>query len=127
VTAYLLDSQVVVWSAISPERLRAEVVNVLEGSATDLFVSAVTIAELHIKMALGKLALPGSPIELCELLGATELPLLWHHAARLASLPTHHRDPFDRLLICQALAEDLTFVSSDSQVAQYGELQLLRA
>ena len=105
-TAYLLDSQVVVWSAISPERLRAEVTDLLQDSTTQLFVSAVTIAELHIKMALGKLSLPGSPIELCDLLGATELPLLWHHAAGLATLPAHHRDPFDRLLICQALAED---------------------
>ena len=123
---YLLDSQILVWSAGLTDRLAPAVVDVVQSGGTNrLFVSSVTIAELSIKVALGKLRLPGTPVELCALLGATELAFTWDHAARLASLPMLHRDPFDRLLIAQALAEDLTLVTSDAAIAD--ALGVLRA
>jgi PIN domain nuclease of toxin-antitoxin system len=55
------------------------------------------------------------------------LAITWDHAARLASLPMLHRDPFDRILIAQAMAEDLTLITSDAAIAQYPHVEILRA
>lgn len=124
---FLLDSHIVAWSALTPERIGRLTRETLADQTSRRFVSSVTIAELSIKVSLGKLKLPGTPVELCALLGATELALTWDHAARLASLPMLHRDPFDRLLIAQALAEDLILVTSDAAIAQYPDVDVLRA
>jgi PIN domain nuclease of toxin-antitoxin system len=107
--------------------MSAAVCDLLADEETELLVSAVSIAELEIKIAIGKLTLPGTPVEACALLDAKSLDLTWEHAERLAKLPLIHRDPFDRLLICQALVEDLTFVTSDDNIALYPDLRVLRA
>lgn len=123
-SGFLLDTQIVAWSALTPERIKTAAHDVLTSGAP-LFVSSASIAEMSIKLSIGKLKLPGTPIELCALLGAKELPISWDHAQRLTSLPMLHRDPFDRLLIAQAMAENLTLITSDAQIKQYPDVELM--
>ena len=124
-SGYLLDSHLVIWSAGILERLTEQVRGVLQDTASELFVSSVTIAELNIKISLGKLTLPSTPVELARELGARPLALTWEHARQLSLLLTLHRDPFDRLLIAQAMVEKLTLITADSRILQYPDVELL--
>lgn len=131
---FLVDSHVLMWLAQDPPRLSARVVGVLEESETPLFVSTAGIAELCIKAGLGKLQLPWAgedPVlgfeDLLANLEIDPLPVTLAHAARLRDLPLHHRDPFDRLMIAQAMVEGLTFVTHDRAVASYDGLAVLWA
>jgi PIN domain nuclease of toxin-antitoxin system len=124
VAGFLLDAQIVAWSALSPERIKSAAQDILTSSAP-LLVSSASIAELSIKLSIGKLKLPGTPVELCALLGAKELPVSWDHAQSLTLLPMLHRDPFDRLLIAQAMAEGLTLITSDAAIMQYPDVELM--
>lgn len=122
---HLLDSHVLVWAASEPERLGAAAHRVLRDPSAELHVSSVTIAELEIKIALGKLSLPASPTTMSQRLFAQPLALTWDHASRLRDLPTIHSDPFDRLLIVQAEAEDLALVTADRNIARYPKVRVL--
>ncbi|GBE64148.1 hypothetical protein MFM001_06100 [Mycobacterium sp. MFM001] len=84
----------------------------------ELFVSAVTVAEVAIKASLGKLKAPGLHEALHEA-GIYELPFTATHAETLGELPWHHRDPFDRMLIAQAIAERLDLVTTDTRLQAY--------
>jgi PIN domain nuclease of toxin-antitoxin system len=123
---FLLDTQIVIWSAIDPSKFNVAVSTILGRPESELLVSSVTIAEMEVKIALGKLSLPGSPTELCKQLGATELVLNWKHASGLSALPPIHKDPFDRLLIAQAIAEGLPFITSDGHILQYPNVKLVQ-
>jgi PIN domain nuclease of toxin-antitoxin system len=90
----------------------------------ELWISPVCAWEIAIKIAIGKIRL-SDPLELFMSDGmrkakAIELPIRTAHAVRVASLPLHHRDPFDRLLLAQAQVESLTIVTTDRQLAAYG-------
>ena len=119
----LLDTNVLIWVLLQDPRLRQDVVAMM--AAADLrYASAASVWEIAIKVGLGKLDLPRNvatwlPRELYES-GMTPLPITADHAARVEALPLHHRDPFDRLLIAQALAENLTLVTADARFAAYG-------
>lgn len=120
----LLDTHVVIWSATEPDRLNAEARAALEDGANEALVSIVTAWEIAIKQSLGKLELAG-PAEqwLPDVLRRTgfEVAELGLAAAlRVRGLPWHHRDPFDRLLVAQALEEGYTLVSRDRSLADYG-------
>lgn len=119
----LLDSQVWLWSLVSPERLSSRVATLLADTGTDLYLSAASCWEIAIKYQLGKLPLPEEPEAFIgpRLLrdGIRDLPVSVQHASRVSRLPLIHRDPFDRLLISQTQIEDLTLVSSDPVFAQY--------
>ena len=94
--------------------------------ASEVHVSAASIWEIAIKAGLGKIqADPKRVAEAIEQSGFSELPITAQHAAGVQQLPDHHRDPFDRLLVAQALAEPLRLVSSDSQLAKYTDLVIL--
>lgn len=113
------------WAALVPDRLGIKVANILKEPGSVVFVSSVSIAEMSIKTAHGKMGLPEAPIELCRELGARPLALTWEHAQQLSSLPTMHRDPFDRLLIAQAMVEDLTLITADARILPYPNVQQL--
>lgn len=92
---------------------------------TDVFFSAVSIAEIAIKASLGRADFPFQVEEVARAARDTdflELPLDVRHAIRLATLTWHHRDPFDRLLIAQAIEEGLRFVTADRMLAAYSDL-----
>jgi len=115
----LLDTHVLLWANEAPERLSAEAVAALEDPANDLLVSSVSVAEIEIKRRLGKLAMEHSCDTLRSRLGATWLDLTATHAMKLRTLPSLHADPFDRLLIAQALTEECTLVTADEKVLAY--------
>jgi PIN domain nuclease of toxin-antitoxin system len=115
----LLDSNIVVWLDQKPERLPASVVRRLE-SAPQVFLSAVTAWELGIKQSLGGLTLLRPVSDLIQALGMTELPVTIRHGEAVRDLPLHHRDPFDRLLVAQAMVEGLILVTSDKKLTEYG-------
>ena len=115
----LLDTHVLLWANEAPERLSAEAVAALEDPANDLLVSSVSVAEIEIKRRLGKLAMEHSCDTLRSWLGATWLDLTAAHAMGLRALPDLHADPFDRLLIAQAMTEGCTLVTADDKVLVY--------
>jgi len=119
----LLDTQVWLWTNVSPERLGADARTRLQDRDNELLLSAASSWEMAIKYRLGKLPLPCPPHEfiLPRLArdGIVPLPIEHRHVVEVASLPNHHRDPFDRLLICQARCEDLTLFTADRALLEY--------
>jgi PIN domain nuclease of toxin-antitoxin system len=122
--ALLLDSNIVVWLDQKPERIPSAVLLRIE-SAPAVFLSAVTAWELAIKQALGSLTLLRPVSSLIHTHQMTELPVTIRHGEAVGNLPLHHRDPFDRLLVAQALMEGLVLVTSDKKLADYGVPVLL--
>jgi PIN domain nuclease of toxin-antitoxin system len=116
----LLDTRLFLWAVLgSPKLKRAGRKTIEEASA--VFVSAASIWEIAIKSALGKLDVdPAVLASEIEAAGFIELPVSARHAARAAELPRLHGDPFDRLLIAQALSEPLILLTSDTTLTRYG-------
>jgi PIN domain nuclease of toxin-antitoxin system len=116
----LLDSHILYWSMFEPGRLSARsLAMVADRNNFDCIVSSVTIAELHIKKRLDKLHLPSEFDEEVQALGFDFLDFRPKHARWLSEMPLHHRDPFDRMLIAQAIEEKLTILSADSKFHAY--------
>jgi PIN domain nuclease of toxin-antitoxin system len=116
----LLDTHVVLWRLDDPALVTENARDSISDLANDVFVSAVVAWEIAIKRGLGKLSAPPdlqSAIVACQF---SALSINVAHALATESLPPHHRDPFDRLLVAQALLEDLTIVSRDPIIARYG-------
>lgn len=126
----LLDTQVWLWMWGEPERIRNEARTVIEDPATLLHVSAVSAWEIAAKHAVGRLRLPATAAEWLadprHRRDITETPITFAHAIRAGTLPAHHRDPFDRMLVSQAQIESLVLVSADPKLAAY-DVETLRA
>ena len=116
----LIDTHVALWMYSSPERLGPSTRTALVGRGNFVYVSAVSVWEVEIKRAIGKLVAPSGFAELCRSRGFDELPITFEHAEAAGQLPAHHHDPFDRMLIGQAVVEDLRVVTADSVFASYG-------
>ena len=112
----LLDTHVVLWLLQEPERLGQRAVAALRAESVNL-VSVVTFIEVGIKVATGKLVKPDGFDTSTP--GERLLPITPVHGLALEQLPRHHRDPWDRLLIVQAMAEDLTIVTADPEFTKY--------
>jgi PIN domain nuclease of toxin-antitoxin system len=121
----LLDTHVFLWALAGSPRLKSAARARIE-AADEVFVSAASIWEVAIKVRLGKLTadLDALVAAMAES-GFSELPVRAVHAARVASLPALHEDPFDRLLVAQALCEPLHLLTADGAVAQYSDLVVL--
>lgn len=117
--ALLLDSNVLVWLDQNQERIPSQVMLQIE-STQRVFLSAVTAWELSIKQALGGLTLLRPVSDFIQSHGLTELPVSIRHGEAIRSLPLHHRDPFDRLLVAQAMVEGLVLVTGDRRLLSYG-------
>lgn len=115
----LLDTHVLIWILGSDPRLRAETRAAIEDIEHDIVVSAVSAWEIEIKRALGKLDAPRDLGE--QLAGArfVQLAISVEHAIAAGSLPLHHRDLFDRMLVAQAQLEGLTIVTRDPRFEPY--------
>jgi PIN domain nuclease of toxin-antitoxin system len=119
VTGLLLDTQILLWALSGHRRLSREARRLID--ERDVFVSAASIWEIAIKASMGKLdADPAAVRDAIDPSGFDELPVTGTHAARVAMLPPHHRDPFDRLLIAQSEAEGLVFLTTDTHLVPYG-------
>jgi PIN domain nuclease of toxin-antitoxin system len=114
----LLDTQVVLWWRADVERIAPPVREAI-ASADVVFVSVASAWEIAIKQALGKVRLPESFATGVDRSGFARLTITFEHAAAAARLPRHHADPFDRMLIAQAVAEGLRLVSADPAIAKY--------
>jgi PIN domain nuclease of toxin-antitoxin system len=125
-SAFLLDTQIVLWASAQPERLNGKVMELLGDSTHEVVVSAVSIAEMVIKQAIGKLSLPVTAMKVCLDLGVDVLPLSAADCQRLATIPLLHKDPFDRLLIAQCAERKLTMITADRHIWKYSDISLVR-
>ena len=119
----LLDTHLVLWSALDPGRLSAKARRILQSRESPLAFSLVTLWEVAIKTSLGRPDFMVDPRRLHDGLltaGFQEIQILAGHLVRVASLPWVHRDPFDRLLVAQAMDERITLLTVDSTLAGYG-------
>lgn len=120
---YLLDTHVWLWMQAEPDRLSADARHLLQDTANELFLSAASAWEIAIKHRIGKLALPEAPSsyvpDRLRRSGTTPLPVEHAHALYTGTLPDHHQDPFDRLLIAQAQLLDLPIVTVDPKLTAY--------
>jgi len=121
---YLLDTQIFLWLILTPEKISNRAAQILSATRADLKLSMASIWEIAIKKGLGKLTFP-EPLEetLRYQLAVNRielLPIEFLHALQVRALPLHHKDPFDRLIIAQALSEHLPIVSSDANFDRYG-------
>ena len=126
----LLDTHVWLWLIGEDERLNELTRAALSDPGNDIFLSAAAVWELAIKHAAGKLKFTGSPAVQVPIhikrSGVLPLPITAGHGLAAAALPMHHRDPFDRMMIAQALAEELTLSTADDRLSAY-EVPLLMA
>lgn len=122
----LLDTHIAIWSLTDPDMLSLRVRDLLADADNDVFVSAASVWEIAIKHALGK-RVGAPPFGAQEAIGHFRdvgydfVAVSPEHAAAVETLPMHHADPFDRLLIAQALSEPMRLVTSDPMVARYSE------
>jgi PIN domain nuclease of toxin-antitoxin system len=120
----LVDTQAWLWMLSEPDRLSRRARRLVQRSDSELFLSAASAWEIAIKWGLGKLTLPGDPAEYVpsrmERSGVIPLPIKHAHVVQVARLPSHHRDPFDRVLVAQASLEEMTLLTGDRQLEPYG-------
>ena len=115
----LLDTHVFLWWREASGRIEGEATRAITG-ADAVFLSAASAWEVAIKVALSKLRIPGPLEPAVEESRFEKLPITFAHASVVTSLSPHHRDPFDRMLVAQALAEQLTIVTHDRRFEPYG-------
>jgi PIN domain nuclease of toxin-antitoxin system len=116
----LLDTHVVLWWLDDSPVLSVRARDAIAAETNIVYVSAATLWEIVIKRALGKLELPNDWTEVLAAEQFQRLSVSWDHALEVGRLPNLHRDPFDRILVAQALVEGLTFVTGDALLDGYG-------
>jgi PIN domain nuclease of toxin-antitoxin system len=125
----LLDTHLLLWAASAPEKLSQAAKTLIAAPENALFFSSVSLWEIVIKNGLGRADFQVDARLLRRGLlthGYDELAVTSEHAVAVASLPLHHKDPFDRMLIAQTHVEGLTLLTADNAVAQYqGQIQLV--
>ncbi len=119
----LIDSNVLLWSFSDRKRLTPKVLQLIEDDTNDLIVSQASIWEIAIKVAKGTLMIPGSSVrsllDQIEMTGMSILSIENSHILRMEKLPFHHRDPFDRIIVAQAIEEGLPILASDEDIPLY--------
>ena len=120
---YLLDTVVWLWSVGETERIGRDGLDVLANGRSEVYLSAASVWEIAIKAKLGKYKLPEAPGSYVRSRMAAQhilpLPITHNHTLAVYDLSLHHQDPFDRLLIAQALAEDMVILTSDRIFGRY--------
>lgn len=115
----MLDTHTLLWWLENPERLTTEAQEAISSFQNEVLVSAVVIWEIAIKESLGKLEVSPEFQKTVSECGFVELPISFQHARQVRLLPAHHRDPFDRMLIAQAIVEDAFLVTRDVHAKFY--------
>ena len=120
---YLLDTGVLIHNLITQSKLNRQALELLANNSSELYLSAATSWEITIKAGTGKLILPEPPSEFViraiQLMSLQSLDITHSHVAAVEKLPNYHRDPFDRMLVAQALAENLVFLTADHNLEKY--------
>jgi PIN domain nuclease of toxin-antitoxin system len=119
----LVDTHCWLWMVGEPDRLSDAARDLLRDTGNELLLSAATAWEIAIKYAIGRLELPGDPVDVVSewmvRSGVTPLPVLHSHALQVANLPPHHPDPFDRLLVAQAQLAGTPILTADAAFEGY--------
>lgn len=115
----LLDTNAVIWSMVRPERIPSIAIDAIEDKANDVFVSVVSAWEIEIKAAKGRLELPSPLKDALAAQSFEPLTVAMRHVHAVESLPRHHFDPFDRMIIAQAHLDGMTVITSDSEIRRY--------
>ncbi len=126
----LIDTHILLWALISPQKLTVSQKKILEDGKNEIYVSAISLWEISLKHSLGKLELENVTIKnILKAITDTGFELLDLRSVEAISfheLPKlHNKDPFDRMLICQAIYNDFTFMSQDSKLEDYKKLGLI--
>ena len=115
----LLDTHIVLWWLDDSPDLPTPARQAIIDTTNVCFASTATLWEIEIKRALGKLSIPDSYNDLLARQGFRELPISSAHTSALRALPPIHRDPFDRMLVAQAVSDDLIIVTTDEAIRRY--------
>lgn len=118
----LLDTCIVIWALEDNKTKLGKFVKIIEDPENEIVISVVSYLEIVIKVSLGKLKIPDNWIDLIEETGFDWLYLEPKHIQKLENLPLIHNDPFDRLLISQAQAEQMKLLTADEKILQYGKI-----
>ncbi|UFP93036.1 type II toxin-antitoxin system VapC family toxin [Gloeobacter morelensis] len=120
---YLLDTCAFLWVVNGDSQLPEKCKTIFEDGDNDFYLSIVSIWEISIKTSIGKLELPKSPeIWIPEQIKENEIEVLTisvEHATRIFQLEHHHRDPFDRMIVCQSIVENMPILTPDLAIAEY--------
>ncbi|ACC84368.1 type II toxin-antitoxin system VapC family toxin [Nostoc punctiforme] len=117
--SFLLDTHILLWFLENDSKLSDRVREVITNPENLIFVSAISAWEISIKQSLGKLISPGNLEEALRFSRFEILSMTLTHGIKVADLPLHHKDPFDRMLIAQALVEGLTIITVDQKLKFY--------
>jgi PIN domain nuclease of toxin-antitoxin system len=115
----ILDTHALLWWLTDPGQLSDKARTAIEAASTTVFVSAASVWEIVLKKSLGKLEVPDDLATVVEENRFVELPITHAHALKLGTLPSIHRDPFDRILVAQAQCEECALVSRDANILRY--------
>ena len=119
----LLDTHAFLWWITDDQRLSLRAREIISEGENEVFVSAATGWEIAIKAQIGRLGLPTEPqqfiVEQLKINAIKSLPIEMRHALHISTLPAHHRDPFDRMLVAQAQLENLPILSADPDIGKY--------
>ena len=116
----LIDTHIFIWCDQRPRAVAPALLATLRDVGNEVFVSVASVWEIGIKRATGKLDFAAPIVETVERLGFELLPIAGAHAEHAGALPRHHRDPFDRLIIAQAVLEGLVLGTQDRRIRPYG-------
>lgn len=115
----IIDTHIFLWALSDPKRIQKDQLAEIETQANIVHVSSISIAEVMIKASLGKLDVPFDPVEMVHACGFEPLDFRGEDARFLKDLPFHHRDPFDRMLIAQSMANQYPIVTDDGKFRAY--------
>lgn len=124
----LLDTHVALWAVVDSLRLSAKAREMILAPANEVYVSAASVWEISIKFTLGRGNMPVSGAHAADCFsraGYFRLPMTWEHALAVESLPLHHADPFDRMLVAQSLTEPMFLLTCDGTLPAYGDTVLM--
>lgn len=116
---YIIDTHILLWWLEDPAQLSEEAQAIIGNPDNIIWVSVASIWEISIKVKLGKLEIPDNLLEMIKENNFRVLEIKAEHAQRSGQLPDHHKDPFDHLLMAQALEEGLTLISRDAKFTNY--------
>lgn len=125
---YLLDTHIVIWAMVGSPKLSNAARTILEDSRNQFYVSSASVWEVSIKHAARPNDIPVTAeqmVRFCRNSGIVELTVGFEHSMKVAELPQHHNDPFDRMLLVQAQAEDMFLLSHDHKLPSYGDFVVL--
>jgi PIN domain nuclease of toxin-antitoxin system len=123
---FLLDTHCLLWTVFEPDKLSTEAQEIIVDHNNIICVSLISLWEISIKQNIGRLDIPKEFFEVVNEGGFEILPLTMDQIKKYRTLPLHHRDPFDRMLIIQARQQKLIFITRDSEISKY-DIEIVKA